>query len=488
MNMIMDRILSCRVLSYNTIRLFWGGVIFFVLLSCSRDEIINIDDGEQIEPPTSIQLIDGDGNCYLPFLITDDAIHIQVPNQLDLTALTIRAVDNSNESFLRLNKGLFNKALDMTDFTAPYNCYSIVNGVETRRKIVLHNLPVLCIDTPGGAAISSRTERLEGCKVSLVEVNDSLFSFVSDLGVAGIRGRGQSSWNQPKKPYNIKFDKKVSILGMKASKHWQLLANAYFDRSQIRNATAFEVARQTDFDWVQSGRYVELILNGTHVGLYYLCEKIRVEKEKIDIDSNTSLADKSFLLESFVCGDSEYPTVTFTQNMFNTGVITTTGDARFPCVLSWEIKDPDEDELTDGYVNEVKRELQNVETAIKQFETGEYLNYFDIESAIDWYLVEEVCLNEEACRSKNLYLYRNSGSKAKVKVGPPWDFDAWSFGQYGVEFRNWTMRPALYYSYLLQDPVFIERLKEKWVKYRPIWEYRIPIYIEKLYNELKFRK
>ena len=82
-------------------------------------------------------------------------------------------------------------------------------------KVVIHDLPILIITTPDSLPIDSKTERKEGCLVKLVTNNEEL-----NLGTAGIKGRGNSTWVEPKKPYNIKLDKKAEILGMKKSKHW----------------------------------------------------------------------------------------------------------------------------------------------------------------------------------------------------------------------------------------------------------------------------
>ena len=52
-----------------------------------------------------------------------------------------------------------------------------------------------------------------------------------------IRGRGNSSWEYPKKPYKIKFDSRTSLLGMAKAKDYVLLAE-YNDKSLIRNYMA----------------------------------------------------------------------------------------------------------------------------------------------------------------------------------------------------------------------------------------------------------
>lgn len=106
-----------------------------------------------------------------------------------------------------------------------------------------------------------------------------------------------------------------------------MLANAKYDRTQLHNATAFEIARLTDYPWIPSGRYVELVLNGVHKGLYYLCEKIRIEKGKIDIEMDEDKEDVTncaYLLESLVKTGENNP-VELNLNQFDTGIINATG-------------------------------------------------------------------------------------------------------------------------------------------------------------------
>ena len=107
--------------------------------------------------------------------------------------------------------------------------------------------------------------------------------------------------------------------------------------------------------------------------------------------------------------------------------------------------------------------------------TGAYRDYLDIETAINWYLVQELSTNEETTRTKNLYLYKDRNDK--FRLGPPWDFDAWSFGQSAVEWHNCN-NWCFYYRQLLKDPVFVKRLKEKWAIYKPLWEELIPLFID----------
>ena len=465
------------------------GALLLTAFACGSDDAKVEERTEPREPETpeitetkdgtdflTFSLKDANGHQTDAFLIDDSCVHITVSPESDLTRLSPVFEHSGAEVLLdSIAQESGAQSHDFSDFTKPL-VYRVVSsdGRSKARRIVVHDLPVLVVNTPGGVPITSRSERTEGCTVSLVHTD----GVTEELGTAGIRGRGHSTWEEAKKPYDVKLDKKHEVLGMKASKHWILLANCYYDRTQMHNATAFEMARMTDYPWVQSGTHVELILNGSHQGLYYLCEKIRVEKGKIDITrmDTTDLSGYNltggYLIESYVLQgfDTDYP---FLTKYFNrTGY-------EFKWSLAWKVNEPD-----GGYYMP-KAQLSYIEASMNRMEkliydddilkTGAYRDSLDIETVINWFLVEESAINEEASRTKNVFMYKDRGGK--FRMGPPWDFDAWSFGHAGTE-RFYCLDRALYYRQLFKDSIFVARLKEKWAEYHPLWEQRIPEFID----------
>ena len=70
-------------------------------------------------------------------------------------------------------------------------------------------------------------------------------------------------------------------------------------------------------------------------------------------------------------------------------------------------------------------------------------------------------------------------------IGPPWDFDAWTFGLYDGPRKLYATTWTLYYRQLFTDPVFINRVKEKWLDIYPRWKSEIPIYIDERYEYIR---
>ena len=165
-----------------------------------------------VENENEFVLVDLDGNRYLPFLRTDKTLHYQFTDKVGLSQLVPFAPKRTDYVLWGDEKLPFDgKSYDFSDFTR--NIFFVTRndfGGDDSLKVVIHDLPVLIITTPDSLPIDSKTERKEDCLVKLVTNNVEL-----NLGTAGIKGRGNSTWVEPKKPYNIKLDKKAEILGMK---------------------------------------------------------------------------------------------------------------------------------------------------------------------------------------------------------------------------------------------------------------------------------
>ena len=103
-----------------------------------------------------------------------------------------------------------------------------------------------------------------------------------------IRGRGNSTWMLPeKKPYKIKYNKKLDVLGMGKNKEWGLLANN-FDPTLSHNALISWMGEQLGMEYTPKMIPVDVIMIGSisgskYLGSYYLTELIDIGKNRLDI-------------------------------------------------------------------------------------------------------------------------------------------------------------------------------------------------------------
>ena len=229
------------------------------------------------------------------------------------------------------------------DFSSP-----IVYRVEDKEgnyseytvTVCYSGLPVVFVNTPNSVAITSKEEWTSGTTIKIVNPNGS----VAYEGTSGFRGRGNSTWNYPKKPYAIKLDKKASILGMPKHKRWVLLAN-WMDRTLMRNRVAFKLGECTQMAYTPRGEYVELVLNGKHLGNYFLCEQIKVDENRVniaEIDAESEDVTGGYLLELDMYFDEAFKFKSSVKN------------------LPYMFKDPDED-ISDAMFNYLQRYINTME-------------------------------------------------------------------------------------------------------------------------------
>ena len=284
---------------------------------------------------------------------------------------------------------------------------------------------------------------------------------------ASIRGRGNTTWTYPKKPYYLKLNKekkKVNMFDTNAkSRKYILLAN-WMDRTNLRNAVAFEAARRTSIKWTPKGEFVDLYLNGEHKGLYYLVEKIEAEDGRLELKYNKNRQD---FLYTFDISDLDEPHFTISY-----GYRPNTGTKGLPV----EIKFPDPDDYEENQagwnevINTAKASFTDLNTAIH---SQNIATSVDLDSFCDWYLVHELCVNEEPKHPKSCYIYRENGI---YYAGPVWDFDWGTFIPTNATGLLSTIKSSLFYGKpgeytgLFQNQEFVRVLKERWADLKPIFQ------------------
>lgn len=225
-----------------------------------------------------------------------------------------------------------------------------------------------------------------------------------DLSVASakIRLRGNSTrlWYD-KKPYRIKFDAKTSVLGLDANKDWVLLAN-YRDQSKFMNAIAFDMARYMgNFAFVNANRFVEVEINGDYKGVYQLTEQIEQAKSRVNIGTGGVL-----LSLDQDDGPELSPNAT---NNFYSKIYGMPVAVKYP------------KNATTEQLENIATDFAKLEQAIANNDYDNVQNLLDVESFIDFILLQEITRNVELEAPRSMYLYKDDSGK--YHMGPVWDFD-----------------------------------------------------------------
>ncbi len=425
--------------------------LFFPVLfiSCENNEIVQTGTIGEIEQPSLLsfqfkakdnphQLI-SDVDCEI---VCDSIVKCWIPYLLPDKKLV--ACFTTSDADVFFDDILFESG-NVYDYCRPVSLNVVNENGSHSYTVFVHSftgLPVVWIETEGRADIVSKDEYLEA---SFIMKEDVVTKGAGDVikEKVKIKGRGNNTWeDQPKKPYRLKFDKKIPLFNQVADKSWVLLAN-YFDKSQLRTLVAFYLSSISRLDYTPSSHFVELFLNGRYNGTYQLTDKVKLSKGRVNSD---------FLLEVDRHATEESDSRYFT-----------TRHLEFPV----NIKDPDveyDDEqflYVKQFVNEAEEVLFSDD--FMKPETG-WRHYLDCNSFVDWYIIAEMAQNAET-----IWMLCNMSLKRgdKLKMGPVWDFDK-SFGNYynpnflGIEStEGFWVRYSQWYARLFQDPSFEAEVRNR---------------------------
>lgn len=284
----------------------------------------------------------------------------------------------------------------------------------------LTNLPLVVVNTPGDAQIMSKDDKHPGSYVAIVSEEGG--SILED-GQAQLKGRGNGSWTFPKKPMQIKFNKKQQPLDAPAkAKKWTLINN-YGDRTLMRNKVAFEMSRMAGMPYTPYCTFVDVIYNGSYEGAYQLCDQVEVNPGRVEItemedgDTDGDALTGGYFIEIDAYAYSE-------ASMF-------TSDKSVPVT----IKSPDEDIIVKEQARYIADFYNKFENAVfsKNYTDPEegYRKYLDVESFLRYFILSELNGNIDAWWSVYMYKDRND---ERLHVGPIWDIDL-GFQNVGDSYR-----------------------------------------------------
>lgn len=347
------------------------------------------------------------------------------------------------------------------DLSTPVTYTVVPNKGENKTYTVslrYSGLPVVEINTPNNANIVSKEDWMENTTMKIINTDGTEDYY----GVINIRGRGNSTWGYPKKPYAIKLEKKAKILKMPEHKRWVLLAN-WLDRTMLRNNVAFKIGWSTGLAWTPRGENVEVVLNGKHIGNYFLCEDKKTGKDRIDIhelEGNKTAPEEitgGYLLEL----DTNYDEINKFKSQYR----------GFPYMF----QEPDEEVLNQEMFTYLQNYINSMEETLytpEKFTAGEFKTYIDMNSFIDYWIACELTMNLEYGHPKSTFMYKDKGEK--LKAGPMWDFDYETFVPYKA--NSLQIGNCLYYPELFKDQEFKSIVKERWAMWKSKLE-AIPEYI-----------
>ena len=337
------------------------------------------------------------------------------------------------------------------DFSSPVVYQFIMRNGETfqytvKAEFLLSAIPELTITTtdPSIAEIPSKDYYLEGT----LAVNGR-GGYEDYTGKTEVKGRGNSTWGYPKKPYRLKLNKKAEICGLGKAKNYVLLAN-HLDPTLMLNSVAFKIGRLLELPFTNHAIPVDVVLNGIYKGSYLLTEQIEVKENRVDLDENNSVM---WELDSYWDDEPKFKSTAF----------------NLPVML----KDPD---LTTEQFEYWKKDFNAFTTqfAKEPLEGNSYVDMIDIESVAKFLITFNLVHNMEINHPKSVFLHKEGNGK--YVMGPIWDFD-WAydyegtsnhFGRYNTPLFSSSMNGVgtAFFQRFLQDSRVKAIYKRTWQDFK----------------------
>ena len=242
---------------------------------------------------------------------------------------------------------------------------------------------------------------------------------------AGIKGRGNSTWETEKKPYEIQLPLDVSLCGLKSSKKWVLLANAY-DDTKILNKLAFDLSSAIGLENTTDADWIDLYINGEYQGNYLICKEpsLRNSEDKI---SNLEKINQPFFDPGSVYWDYDVKAYTYKENPPDVSggyLIEKNWDQSliekpvgfYASGYCFTIKEPNNASVEE--TRYIQRFVEEVDGAI---DSGTDLSGIDFFSFSRRFMLEEFLYNIDFSRTS--YFFYKKQRNNTIFAGPCWDYD-----------------------------------------------------------------
>lgn len=283
---------------------------------------------------------------------------------------------------------------------------------------------------------------------------DSSERFSGDF--SAVKGRGNTSWNAGnKKSYQVKLDKKADIMdavnhegATEKSKKWLLIGNP-FDPTSMRNELTYQLAKDIGMSAAVDAESVDLYYDGEYRGMYLLTEKVEIGSGRVeihDLESDIEDANAGVDLDSLptIASTTSYGApMQYVSNVrnpsdFSGGYLLELDEAFYYKEKSWFAtssgkhfvsKSPEYLSLSQMlYISRLTDEAMTcMENGGIHPTTRKGLSdYFDMDSLVRYFIVQEFCKNADAYISSTFF-YVPQG-QSKLYAGPVWDCD----GTYGL--------------------------------------------------------
>jgi hypothetical protein len=348
------------------------------------------------------------------------------------------------------------------------------------------NLPIVYINTHNAFIVDEPRINAEMGIIYNGEgvLNRSTDRFNNFDGNIGIEIRGSSSQMFPKKQYGFSLvdsagnEKDTTLLGLPEESDWILFA-PYNDKSLLRDVLAYKMGNDLG-RYAPRTRYCELLINGGYEGVYVLIEKIKRDKNRVNINK----LEPDEVSGDEITGGYIIKIDKLTGNNSSEPGWTSAFQASNGSAINFLYDYPDADKISPEQKAYIQDFIFDFEHALSGAHAEDavdgYAKYIDVDSFVDFFIMNEVTKNVDGYRlSTYMHKQRNSDG-GKLVMGPIWDFNL-GFGNadyctsgtpngFVLDFNSicpndfWLI--PFWWKRLLQDPRFARKVANRWSELR----------------------
>lgn len=368
------------------------------------------------------------------------------------------------------------------------------------------NLPIVIINT-GGQPIPD--EPKINATMSIINNGPGNINYMTDTpneynGSIAIEQRGSSSAGFPQQSWGLETrladnitNNDVPLFGWPSENDWILHA-PYTDKSLIRNVLTYHIGNQLG-RWAPRTQPCEVVLNGEYQGVYIFMEKIKRDSGRVDINKlNYDDTLNNGLTGGYIIKVDK-----------TTGGTPIAWDSPFQAqnpstaTISYQLHEPDIADIHPLQLQYIEDFVTNWETVLAgpnfaDPATG-YAAYIDVESFIDFLLMNEVTKNVDGYRIST-FLYKERFTEGgKLVAGPLWDYNlgfgnadycegglttGWEINFNSICGGGWDN--PFWWHRLLEDSVFSKRVHCRWLELRqgPLHSDTLIAYLQSMYTML----
>lgn len=293
------------------------------------------------------------------------------------------------------------------------------------------NLPIIFVST-NGQNILQNTKIMADMKVlnsasGFNLFNDTTYEYNNKVG---IEIRGFTSSGFPKKSYTVETrnpdstNLNASLLGMPKENDW-VFHGPYPDKSLMRNALMYNLGNTTG-KWSSRTRFFELYINGNYNGVYTLAEKIKNDKNRLnlaDLNPVDTIGDEltgGYILKLDRPETTDVDGINYWVSPYRAA--TTLQQKEYFLFV-----DPEGENIVQQQRDYIRKYITDFEDAMYSDNYNDraagYYPYVDLQSFADYYILTELARNLDGYRIST-FLHKDKDSKGgKITMGPFWDYD-----------------------------------------------------------------